>query len=1105
MLKTSEILCKDAQKLQQTFTNKNPLGSKSESQTKIYEDFKNYIINEYNLNNKYNKDELMLKIKDSKEILRYNWVEYSSGDGRLPKGKSHMNIAMSNKRNVFYKAQSNSSLGDTSSFSRASLREERDEYSSTSFDQPKAFRINSKSSLSISELSSFNNNENFNFFRVSSAFFLKKKEKIKFFDYKIVPKFSKYFVRNHFSLYFLKLLAYDEDFINLKKIYYYRYNKEIADINKYNLNYPSKLKNRLANNYTKHFLKKDINFFSSQYFKYSHKCIYEKNFFPKSKILFPPKAILERYDFAHKDLIINKDEKSILSKNCELITYEGAIFGYIYLFQNCILFKSDIENDKRKVKNLLDCACCCMEFDFLEINKSKIIELTEIKEVICRKFLYSWMSLEIFMKNGYSHLFNFFSEETNFEVLDILKNYGIPVIKNIKEYFDKENFIKKWKEGKISTYNYLLILNKFASRTYNDSNQYPIMPWIFMQDKRIRNFDIPMSIQDEEAKARYLKIPYNTSEGENRWHSNHYSTSAYICYYLMRTNPYTESMIKFQSNNFDVPDRQFFDIRQTLILCEKNNNNREPIPELYTIPEVYINLNNNDFGKQSQISLGRIHNVEFKPYADNSYDFIYKFKYMLNNSEEVNTKINEWFDFIFGINQYNKDNKTGKGLRNFNGYSYGQNIDIKRIIYDLKRNKKPDSKIYDEIKQILGMVISFGQCPFQILSYEHPKRTYHKGISDYILSSMEKITKDQDLYSNSSNTMTNESIDINENKEFNESESESKIMDVLYDNKNKKHNIIYFRKSINNNNLYCICNNKEVEVYQRGKSNEFKYIKKIDVSKNYLLFKKNNNGYPILRAKYLFCELKEENFIFCRYLDNSIKFILPNIEFKFVLDSFITCIIRINEKEFITGDNKGKLCHWFIDLDDILNLELKQIKMINSNQNAITSLIYNEQLNIVISSDNNTVIIRSFYDFEFLTFFDVGEDENDTIVDIKVSNYDLIYVLINKGNDNYKLKGYSLNGICFGEYNDKIINFELTEEGKIIVLLAKIGMINVLNPINFEPIFYRFIVGSENENEFLFYHFYYEKPNVIYFGMKDNEGSKIKVCVLDSEEMKLFI
>ena len=71
-----------------------------------------------------------------------------------------------------------------------------------------------------------------------------------------------------------------------------------------------------------------------------------------------------------------------------------------------------------------------------------------------------------------------------------------------------------------------------------------------MEDNRIRDFDIPMSIQDQEARERFLKIPSNSTDNENRWHSNHYSTSAYICYYLMRTNPFTDSMIKFQSNNF---------------------------------------------------------------------------------------------------------------------------------------------------------------------------------------------------------------------------------------------------------------------------------------------------------------------------------------------------------------------------------------------------------------------------------------------------------------------------------------------------------------------------------------------------------------------------
>ena len=1090
-IKISELLCEDAQKLQQKYITYNPLASKSESQTETYDFFKNYIINEYKLNKKYNKEELILKIDKDKLAKKYGYAKYDKfGKVRLFTGKDYT----ANARSSFYKINSYS-YGEDSNFSRNSIRDERDErHSSGSIvtESVKSFGKSSNNKTLLSETPQ-PKSENFDFFRVSSAFFLKKRENRKLLEYKIVPKFSKNYVRNYFSLYFLKLLCYDEDFINVKKIYYYLYNKDINDINKYNIDYPSKLKNRLGNNYAKHFLKKDFNFFSNECFKYSHKNIFDKNFTPKTKNLFPIKEILEKFDYAHKDILVNKVDKSVIMKNCELITYEGSIFGHIYLFQNCILFKSDLENDKRKNEDSLEFVCCSLEFDFLLKNKTKIIELREIKEVICKKFLYLWISLEIFMKNGQSHLFNFFSEEVNNEVLDLLKYRGIPVIKNVKEYFDKEEFSKKWKEGKISTYNYILILNKFSSRTYNDSNQYPIMPWIFMHNKLVRDFDIPMSIQDEETKAKYLKIQYNSSDKENRWHSNHYSTSAYICYYLMRTNPYTNSMIKFQSNNFDVPDRQFFDLGQTLILCEKNNNNREPIPEMYTIPEIYINLNDNDFGKQTQQNQGRIHNVEFKPYANNAYDFIYKFKYKLNTDEKINSKINEWFDFIFGINQYNKENYEGTGFRNFNKYCYAQNINFKYIISNLKKNRVPEKKIFSDIKSILGMIISFGQCPFQLLTYEHPKKVYNKAHD--ISNSLDKMNE-QELLSNSSN-IDNESIDNKDNGR--------KIVQILYDENNKRHNIIYFKKSICDNYLYCICNNKEIEIYQKeGKPKEYLFKKKINVNKNYLLFKKNNNGYPILKPQYLFCELKEEYFIFCRFLDNTIRLIQPNSQPIFLLDSFVTAIIRINNKEFITGDIKGKLYHWHIDLDDILNINLKLIKKINSNNNSITSIVYNEQLNVIAASDKNAVIIRSFYDFEFLSYIDVSKNEenneDDIIVDIKISNYDLLYVLINKGNDNYKLKGYSLNGICFGEFKEKITNFDLTDDGKVLVGLANVGVVNVLNPINFKLIFSRYI----NQNDCLFYHFYFEKPNILYFGFKDKEGSKIRLIVLNSEEVKYF-
>jgi len=1104
LIKVSELSCKDAKRLQQKYAANNPLISKNENFRDLYNEFLYFIVKNYTSNKIYNKDELISKInKYPKDLSNYTFFSYKNSKEeektRLFSVQSHLKYYSTERRKSHYSSYSN--LADAINPVNRGL--EKEDFSimnklTSKFNLHK-YSINSNSS---NDLQSTNSKK----YKIGSSNCIRN-EKINN-NIKILPKFRKFFIRNHFSLYFLKLLTYDEDFIIIKKIYNYLYHNDIEDINDYSLNYPTKLKNRLGNNYVKHFLKKDFSFTSSQYFKFSHKCIYKRNFIPKTKYLFPKKELLEELTYANINLKI-KENKNLIKRYCELITYEGAVFGSIYIFDNCILFISDLENDKRKENDILDYVCCSMDFDFLDEKKNKIIEFNETKEVISHKFLYSWISLEIFMKDGKSYLLNFFNEETCNYILDIFKSNNIFVVSDIKEYFDKKEYVKKWKDGQKSTYEYLLILNKLSSRTYNDSNQYPVMPWIFLKNNNIRNFDIPMSIQNETAKNKFLKIAYDNSLKQNRWHSNHYSTSAYICYYLMRANPFTDSMIKFQSNNFDVPDRQFFDLGQTLSLCEFNNNNREPIPELYTIPEVYINLNSNDFGKLSLNDNMRIHNVQFAPYAYNAYEFTYKFRYMLNNDEEVNSKINLWFDFIFGINQYNKDNISGKGLRNFNKYSYAQNVNIKNNINALKSKQKSESFIYNNIKYIIGMVISFGQCPFQLLTYEHPKRIYTNGIHNILLSSAGKTKQNENEKDLRNNTTENLTLDDNC-----KNSDDRKMLQKLYDTNNNKYNIIYFRKSLSKNNLYCILNNKEIEIYQKDSGYiEYKFKKKIIFSKNYLLFKKTEYGYPILKPKYLFCELKEEHFIFCRYLDNSIKLVMPNLESNFLLDSFVTTIIRIDEREFITGDNKGKLIHWRINFDNPLKIKLKLLKKINSNNSSITAIAFSSRLNIVISADKTTAIIRSFYDFEFLTYINIHDENeneekasnddnsNELIVDIKISNYDFIYLLINKGNNNYKLKGYSLNGICFGQYEEKITNFELTKGGKVLVGLADIGFVNVLDPIDFHLLYSRFIVSNES----LFYHFYFEKPNIIFFGLKDEEGSKIKLIMLDQNEIKFFI
>ena len=103
------------------------------------------------------------------------------------------------------------------------------------------------------------------------------------------------------------------------------------------------------------------------------------------------------------------------------------------------------------------------------------------------------------------------------------------------------------------------------------------------------------------------------------------------------------------------------------------------IPELYSIPEIYMNLNDNDFGKQKGGL--RVHNITFEPYANTPFQFCYLIKDLLNNNAEINNQIHKWFDFIFGVNQlgnYSSDKNMShqerekyRILRKFNVYSYG--------------------------------------------------------------------------------------------------------------------------------------------------------------------------------------------------------------------------------------------------------------------------------------------------------------------------------------------------------------------------------------------------------------------------------------------------
>lgn len=73
---------------------------------------------------------------------------------------------------------------------------------------------------------------------------------------------------------------------------------------------------------------------------------------------------------------------------------------------------------------------------------------------------------------------NLFKKEFRRDFLDDLDKLEVNVIKDSIRYFKEKKFEQNWSRCKISSFDYLMLINKYASRSFNDTSQYPIIPWI---------------------------------------------------------------------------------------------------------------------------------------------------------------------------------------------------------------------------------------------------------------------------------------------------------------------------------------------------------------------------------------------------------------------------------------------------------------------------------------------------------------------------------------------------------------------------------------------------------------------------------------------------
>ena len=343
----------------------------------------------------------------------------------------------------------------------------------------------------------------------------------------------------------------------------------------------------------------------------------------------------------------------------------------------------------------------------------------EISEVVLRRFIHRHTALELILKSGKSYFLNFFQEKDRNEASRFMETWPGVKIQHRKRAADLDQNTLDWKSGRISNFEYLMLLNKHSGRSNNDLSQYPVFPWVLKDYSRAvinyedpeiyRNLRYPVGAQTEEARNTLSKKYANWQDEEmEAFHfGSHYSNSGIVLHYMLRIEPYTSQSRELQGGQFDVADRLFISMNMAWkSVTGSSGDVKELIPEVFYNPFVFTSYSGQEFGR-TQKDIPIVH-VKPPAWAASNWDFIVKHRNCLE-SAVVSRDLSNWIDLIFGFRQYSKPAEEYCNL--FHAMTYGRGF------------KRYCETHPDELQGIVEQVYHFGQTPMKIFKKKpHPCR-----------------------------------------------------------------------------------------------------------------------------------------------------------------------------------------------------------------------------------------------------------------------------------------------------------------------------------------------------------------------------------------------
>ncbi|WVZ77789.1 hypothetical protein U9M48_025613 [Paspalum notatum var. saurae] len=363
-------------------------------------------------------------------------------------------------------------------------------------------------------------------------------------------------------------------------------------------------------------------------------------------------------------------------------------------------------------------------------------KITRIKAVHWTRYLLQYTATEIFFDDANAPVFLNFSSQNDAKSVgsllvslrnDALFPKGSSRDKNsLISFVDRkvalemaESARESWRRREMSNFEYLMILNTLAGRSYNDLTQYPTFPWIladyssekldFNKSSTFRDLSKPVGALDAKRfkafEDRYLN--FVDPDIPSFYYGSHYSSMGIVLYYLLRLEPFTALHRNLQGGKFDHADRLFQSLESTYRNCLSNTSDvKELIPEFFYMPEFLENSNSYHLGiKQDGEPLG---DVGLPPWAKGSPEEFIHINREALESEYVSSNLHHWIDLIFGYKQ------RGKPA-----------VEAANIFYYLTYEGAVDLENMDDLLQksaIEDQIANFGQTPIQIFRKKHPRR-----------------------------------------------------------------------------------------------------------------------------------------------------------------------------------------------------------------------------------------------------------------------------------------------------------------------------------------------------------------------------------------------